>query len=159
MTSVLKPGTTSRNVVSGTLALGLDKNTSVDNVLAVPRLEGLQELESVRSGADGDGDGGTVSRRSLESVLSGVVALGRELIARGVGELELLAVGTLESVGHGVEGEITSKDHGSDKVRRGNKGVGSGVGIVSTSEVSVVRGDDWNNCVNSKTYQSGLYSK
>lgn len=158
MTSVLEPGTTSRNVVSGTLALGLDKNTSVDNVLAVPRLEGLQELESVRSGADGDGDGGTVSRRSLESVLSGVVALGRELIARGVGELELLAVGTLESVGHGVEGEITSKDHGSDKVRRGNKGVGSGVGIVSTSEVSVVRGDDWNNCVNSKTHQPGLYS-
>lgn len=142
VTSVLEPGTTSRNVVSGALALSLDKNRSLDNVLAVPRLEGLQELKSVRRRVDSDGDGGAVSGRSLEGVLSGVVALGGELIARGVREPELLAVGTLERISHRVEGEVTSKDHGSDKVRGRNKGMGSGVGIVSTSEVSVVGGDD-----------------
>lgn len=131
-------------MISGALALGLDKNTSFNNVLAVPRLEGLQELKSVRSRADGNRDGGAVSRRSLERVLSGVVALGRELKARGVREPKLLAVGTLERVGHRVKGEVTSKDHGSDKIRRSNKGMGSRVGIVSTSKVSVVRGDNWN---------------
>lgn len=149
VTSILEPGTTSRDVVSGALALSLDKNRSLDNVLAVPRLEGLQELKSIRRRVDSDGDGGAVSGRSLEGVLSGVVALGGELMARGVREPELLAVGTLERICHRVESEVTGKDHGSDKVRGGNKGMGSGVGIVSTSEVSVVGGDDWNNRVNS----------
>jgi hypothetical protein len=142
VSSVLEPRSTSRDVVGGALALGLDKDRSLNDVLSVPRLEGLEELESVRGGADGDRDGGSVGRRSLEGVLSGVVTLGRELEASGLRELELLAVGALEGVGQGVEGEVTGEDHGGDKVRGSDEGVGGGVGIVSSSEVSVVRRDD-----------------
>jgi hypothetical protein len=142
VSSESQPRSTGRDVVGGTLADDLDEDGSVDNVLSVPSLEGLQELETVRLGVDGDLDGRPVLGRSLVSVLTGIVTLGGELETGGVGELELLAVGTLERVGQGVEGQRTGKRHGGDKVGRGDKGVGGRVGVVTTSEVSVVRGDD-----------------
>lgn len=81
MTSVLEPRTTGGDVVSCALAEGLDENGGLNNVLAVPWLERLEELESVRGGVDSDLDGSSVSGRSLEGVLSGVIPSGRKLKA------------------------------------------------------------------------------
>ena len=142
MTTVLEPGATSGDVVGRALALDLDEDGQVLGCLAVPRLEGLEQLEAVRLGVNGDLDGSTVRRRGLEGVLSGVVTLGRELKAVGVVEIELLAVRASELVSEGVEAEVAGKRECSDNVGGGDEGVGSGVGIVATSEVAVVRSDD-----------------
>lgn len=156
---VLKPGSTGGDVVGGALALGLDEDGGVNNVLAVPGGEAvavskgndkkseksnsrLEDLKTVRGGGDLDLNLGAVGRRGLESLLSLVVALNGELLALGSLELELLAVGTLDGVGEGVEGERTTEDHGGDHVGGGDEGVGSGVGVVASGEVTVVRRDD-----------------
>jgi hypothetical protein len=97
--TVLQPGTSHRDVVSGGLALALDEDGQVGSVLAVPSVEGRQELETVGRGGDGDLDGLTVRRRSLVGVVSWVVAVGRETSTCGLLELELLAVGILQGVG------------------------------------------------------------
>lgn len=130
--SVLQPGSTGGDMVGGALALGLDQDGSLSDVLAVPWLERSQKLESVRLGVNGNLDAASVLGGSLEGVLSRVVTSGGKLVTSGVGELKLLAVGTLQGVGQGVEGQATGKGHGGDKVRRGNKGVGGRVGVVST---------------------------
>ena len=142
VSSVFEPWSTGRNVVGGALALGLDENRGLDDVLAIPWLEWFEELESVRGWADGDRDGGSVGRRSLEGVLSGIVSLWWELETRWLRELELFAVGTLESVGQWVECEVTSKDEGGNEIWGSDESVGSWVGVVSSGEVSVVRRDD-----------------
>ena len=142
VTTVLEPGTTSRDVVSGALALGLDKDRAVSVVLAVPRLEGLELLQTVRAGVDRNVDRGAVRRGSLVGVLTSVVAARRELLTGGGRELELLAVSALERVGQGVEGEATSESQGRDNVGRGNESVRRGVGVVTAGEVTVVGGDD-----------------
>ena len=143
VTTVLQPRSTGGNVVGGALALGLDQDGRVNNVLAVPCLERLEELKTVRRGRNGNADGRAVGRGRLESVFTGIVALGRELETLGLAELEVFAVGVLQSVGQGIESEVTGKDHGGDQVGRGDKGVGGGVGIVTSSKVTVVRGDDY----------------
>lgn len=99
-------------------------------------------MQSVGRGADGDVDGGSIGRRSLESVFSSIVSLGREFETLRLGELELLSIGTLEGVGQGVEGKVTGKDEGGNEIRGSDKGVGGRVGIVPSGEVSVVRRDD-----------------
>jgi len=124
------------------LALNLDQNGEILRSLSIPRSERLQQLETVALGVDDNLDGGTIFRRGLEGILSGVEAGGRELIARGVIELEGLAIGTGESVGERVEGQVASEGHGSDDIRGSDEGVGGGVSIIATSEVTVVRGDD-----------------
>lgn len=129
-------------VIGGALALGLDEDREVLGVLSVPRFERLEELETVRLGVDDDVDRGTVGGGSGVGVLTSIVSTGREFLARRVRELELFAVGTLERVGHGVEGEGSTKDHGGDEIGRGDESVGGSVGVVTTGEVSVVRGDD-----------------
>ena len=78
----------------------------------------------------------------MVGVVTGVVAARRELLTGGSQELELLAVSTLETVGHGVEGKATGEGHGGHEVGRGNESVSSRVGVVTTSEVTVVGGDD-----------------
>ena len=142
VSSESQPRSSGRDVVGGTLANDLDKDGSVNNVLSVPSLERLQKLESVGLGVDSDLDGGSVLRRSLVGVLTGIVSLGGELETSGVGELELLAVSALERVGQGVEGQGTGKGHGGDEIGGGDEGVGGGVGIVTTGKVSVVGSDD-----------------
>jgi hypothetical protein len=129
-------------VVGGALADSLDEDGKASGVLTVPGLEGLEELKTVRLGVDGDVDGSTVLGRSLVGVLTSVVAARRELLAGGVGELELLAVGALERVRNGVEGEGSTEDHGGNEVRGSDEGVGSRVGVVATGEVTVVGGND-----------------
>lgn len=142
VTTVLQPRTGHGDVVGGGLALTLDKDGKVSGILAIPGLESGQELETVTLGRDSDVDGLTVRGRSLVGVTAGVVALGRETLTSGSFEHELLAVLVLEGVGKRVELEGTGNGHGNDKVRGGNEGVGGGVSIVTTGEVTVVGRDN-----------------
>ena len=57
-------------------------------------------------------------------------------------ELEVLAIGGLEAVSHRVEGGRSSESHGSNDLRGSEEVHGIGVTIVTTAEVSVVRGQD-----------------
>lgn len=145
MSTVLQPGATSGNVISRTFALGLDQDRKVGRCLAVPRLERLEELETVRLGVDRDLDADTVLRRGLEGVLSGIIATGRELIAAGVRELEGFPITADKLVGEGVETETASKSESSDNVRGCNESMSGRVSIVTTSKVTVVGGDDCRN--------------
>jgi hypothetical protein len=93
VTTVLQPGTGHGDVVGGGLTLSLDEDGQVGGVLAVPGIEGLEELETVGGGRDGNIDLRTVLRRVLVGVLAWVVAVGGETLTSGLLELELLAVG------------------------------------------------------------------
>lgn len=137
------------------LALDLDQDREVSRGLSIPRLEGLEKLKTVTRGADSDNNSTTVFRRRLEGVLTRVVSTGRKFIARGVRELEGFAISADKSVGDGVEGEVTSKGHCSHDIGRGNESVRSGVSIVATSEVAVVRSDDWMELENSQIIKRG----
>lgn len=142
VSTVLEPRATSGDVVSGALAENLDQDGEVMRLLAVPWLEGLEELKTVRSGADNDIDRSTVLRWGLEGILSRVIATRRKLVAGGILELEGLAISASEGVGQGVEGQVASESHGGDDVRGSDEGVGGRVGVVTASEVTVVGGDD-----------------
>ena len=98
------------------LARCLDEDGEVFRGLTVPRGERLEELETVRGGADGDLDAGTVSGRRLEGVLSGVISARRKLIAVGLSELERLAIRTGQAVSERVEGERSTEGHGSNDI-------------------------------------------
>lgn len=124
------------------LALDFDQDRKVSGSLAIPRLEGLEKLKTVAGGVDSDGNSSTVFGGRLEGVLTRVVATRRKLVARRVRELEGFAVSAGESVGNGIEGEVTSKGHCSHDVGGGDESVRSRVSIVATSEVAVVRSDD-----------------
>ena len=160
MSTVLEPGSTSRDVIrryiltSATrlciveimirtaLALDLDQDGEILGVLAIPRLEGFQELETVALGVNSDLDGSTVLRRSLEGVFAGVVATRRKFMSVRVVELEGLAINTSQSIGDRVESEIPSEGHGSNDIGRSDEGMGGRVSIVAASEVAVVGSDD-----------------
>jgi hypothetical protein len=83
-----------------------------------------------------------VFRRRLEGVLARVIAAGWEFETGGIAEFECLTISTLQRVGKRVEGEVAGEGHGSDDIWGSDEGVGGRVGIVTTREVTVVRGDD-----------------
>lgn len=143
VSTVLQPGSTSRNMVCRALALDLNEDREVCGGLAIPGLEGLEELKAVGLRINGNLDVGTVFRGRLEGILSRVVAAGRKLMAVGIGELERLAISTNELVGQGIEGQAASEGESSDNVGGSDESVSSGISIVTTGEVAVVRGDDW----------------
>ena len=143
MSTVLQPGSTSRDVIRCALALNLDQNRQIGGGLSVPRLERREELETFALGVNSNLDGGTVSGRGLESVLSGVVATRGEFVASGVVKLEGLAISAGEGVRERVESEVASESHGGDDFGGSDESVGSRVSIVTASEVTVVRGNDY----------------
>ena len=64
--AVLQPRAGGRDVVGGALALGLQQDRQLDEVLAVPRREGLQQLQAIAVGVDDDLDVAPVGWRRLE---------------------------------------------------------------------------------------------
>lgn len=142
MATVLEPLTGHGDVIGGGLALALDEDRSVESVLAVPLLEGAQDLETVRLGRDDDADRGAILRRSLVGLLAGVVAVGGKTGTGRSLEHEVLAILVLQGIGERVEVEGASKGESDDEIGGGNESVGGRVGVVTTSEVTVVGGDD-----------------
>jgi len=57
VSTVLQPRTSHGDVIGGGLALSFDEDGQVLCVLAVPFVKGLEQLETVGGGRDGDGDG------------------------------------------------------------------------------------------------------
>ena len=70
------------------------------------------------------------------------VAVGGKTSTSGLLEHELVAVLVLKGVGEGVEVQGAGKRHGDNEIGGGDEGVGGGVGVVTSSEVTVVRRDD-----------------
>lgn len=124
------------------LALDLDQDGAVGGILSVPGSERGEELETVALGVNLNLDAGTILGRALEGVLTSIISAGGKLEAGGGREFEGLAGGGRDRVGQGVEGEGSSECECSDEVGRGDEGVGGRVSIVTSSEVTVVRGDD-----------------
>lgn len=142
ISSLLQPRTSHGDVVSGSLALGLDQDRDVLGVLAIPRLEGLEDLETVGGGRDLDLDGGAVLGGSLVGVFTSIVTAGGQTITSGGLKLEFLAISSLQGVGEGVEVKVSSDAEGDNQIGRGDKGVGGRVAVVTSGEVTVVRGED-----------------
>jgi hypothetical protein len=142
MSTVLQPGAGHRDVVGGGLALGLDEDGQVGGVLAVPGVEGLEELQTVGGGRNGNRDARAVRGWVLVGVLSWVVAVGGQTQTSWLLELELLAIAARKLVCEWVEIQCPSNGHCDNEIRRGDEGVGGWVGIVTSSEVTVVGRDD-----------------
>jgi hypothetical protein len=141
MSTVLQPWATSGNVIGCALALGLDEDREVGGC-TIPDLEGLEKLETVALGVNGDVDAGTVCRGRLEGVLARVIATRWKFITGRSLELERLAIGADEGVSQGVETELSGERQSGGDVRGCDEGMGGGVSIVTAGEVTVVRGDD-----------------
>ena len=141
--TVLQPGAGHGDVVSGGLALALDEDGQIGSVLAVPCVEGGEELKTVGGGRNGDLDGLAVRRRSLVGVLACVVAVGGQTSTSGLLELELGTVGGCQPVpllvikqneqegksaliDKGIEVQGTSDCHGDDEIGGGDERVGGG---------------------------------
>jgi hypothetical protein len=122
----------------------------VSLVKSQPRhTEGLEELETLALRINDDRDAGSISRGSLESILSSIkskiisdrvhvspLPLAGKLITIRLLQLELLSVSANQFIGGRVEVKTASEDHGGNQLRAGNKGVGVGVSIVSLGEIS-----------------------
>ena len=89
-----------------------------------------------------DRDSSAIEGRRLECVLTWVIATGREFEARGRGEFKGGAGGSWERVCEWVEGEGTSKGECGDDVGRSDESMSSGIRIVASCKVAVVRSDD-----------------
>jgi hypothetical protein len=111
--------------------------------LSIPRFERLQDLQTFAVGINRDLNVHAILRRRLEGILSRVISTGRKLVSRRVREFEGLAIGTNESVSKGVEGKGSTERHSGDDVGGGDKGMGGRVGIIASSEVTVIRCDDY----------------
>ena len=111
-------------------------------VLAVPLLERLQQLQPVRARVHSyRGRVGLVSR-GLVGVHPGVEALRRQLVTDGGSQRNLLAVGADERVDLRVEREVAGNGVGGDELGARDKGVRGRVSVVAGGEVAVVGGDD-----------------
>lgn len=143
MSTVLEPRAGHGDVVSGGLAEALDKNWKVLSILSVPGLERLKELEAVAGWRHCNADSATLSRWCLVGVLSWVEASAcGKSVTSGSFEEELLAILTDKLVGERVEVKASGDGHGDDEIGGSHEGVGSGVSIVTSSEVTVVGRDD-----------------
>jgi hypothetical protein len=114
--TVLQPRSRHRDVVGGGLALGLDEDRHIQLVLSIPRLEGLQKLETVAGWRDGNGDAGTVRRRCLVRILSRIISFCGEAETGRRREEELVSVLILQLIRQRVEMEAASNGHRHHKI-------------------------------------------
>jgi hypothetical protein len=98
----------------------------------------LQDLQTFAVGINRNLNAHTVLRRRLEGILSRVITTGRKLESGRIREFERLAIRTIKSIGKGVEGETAAERHSGDDVGGCDKGMRGGVGIIASSEVTVV---------------------
>ena len=129
-------------MIGGGLALSLDQDGDTLGILSVPGLEWLENLKAVAGGGDGHVDLGPVLGGGLVGVTAGVVSLFGQSLSSWCLEHEFFAILALKGIGQRVEVEGTGEGHGDNEVRGGDESVGGGVGVVTASEVAVVRRDD-----------------
>ena len=98
----------------------------------------MQQLKTITLRIHSNRDARTVAWGRLEGILTRVVSAWRQFIASGVGEFEGFAIRALERVREGVEGERASKGHGGDDVGGGDERMCGRVGVITSSEVTVV---------------------
>mmetsp|Transcript_9808 Transcript_9808/g.26682 ORF Transcript_9808/g.26682 Transcript_9808/m.26682 type:complete len:346 (-) Transcript_9808:1065-2102(-) len=133
----LQPGSGHGDVVGGALALGLDQDQGVVDVLPVPLGKRREQLQPLGILGD-DNITGSLSR-GLVGLLAGIIPLGWEVEALRSLETDLASVGANERVLLRVEGEVAGDGHGRDNLRRRHKRVRGRVGIVTCRKVPVER--------------------
>ena len=133
MSTVFQPGSAGRNVIGcckqcqkpngghvyrvlTALALDLDEDREIRRSLAIPGVEWLQELQTIRVGVDSNVNGSAVARGRLVGVLARVISTRRKFITGWLAELEWLAIRTSKSVRQWVEGKTTAIGHSSDDI-------------------------------------------
>ena len=97
MTSVLEPRPGSRDMVGGALALDLDEDPHVSQILSNPLVEGREQLESVGARGDVHRDPRPVSGRSLVGVLAGVESPGGQTVTVRLGQLQVRSIGARQA--------------------------------------------------------------
>src|SRR5229473_223415 len=137
-----EPGPGGRDVVGGRLPLRLHENGQLEETLAVPAWEGLQELEPLAVGIDLHLHGIAVGSRRLVAFLALGEALGRELLALRRGEAKRLAVGARNRPVHGIELEGAAEDEGRDDLGARQEGEGRRAAVIAPGKVAVEGGDD-----------------
>lgn len=142
MATVFQPRSSHGNMICRTFTLCLDQDGEILVILAIPLAERFQELKTIRFRADDDIHSRSILGRSSVRVFTGIKALGRQSLTCRYIEFEFLAIRALEGIGHGIKVECSSKDHGGNEIGGSDKGMGSRVGIVTSSKVSVVGRDD-----------------
>ena len=142
VTAVLEPRTGGRDVVGGALALGFHQDGQAEVVVAVPRRERLEQLESIAGRADDHLYIAAVGRRRRERVLARVVAPTREHLAHRWFEHHLGPVIGDDRLRRGVEVECAGQREGDDGVGRGDERERARRTVVALREVPVVRVDD-----------------
>lgn len=105
-----------RDVVGRGLALALDKDGQVGSILAIPRVERLEDLQTLRLGRDSNIHRRAVLGRCLVRVVARVEAVLWQALARRLPQLELVAILVLERVGERVEVQAARNGHGDHEV-------------------------------------------
>lgn len=75
MTAIFEPRSSGGDVIGGALALNFDEYGEVGEILAVPLVEGIEQLKSLGLGVDFDSNFAAVSRRRVKRVHAGVKGL------------------------------------------------------------------------------------
>ena len=138
--AVSKPLAPRRDVVGRALALGLDEDGQTHEVLAVPSLEGFEQLDALGVRAHLDFDLGKVGAHAVGKIRH--EALHRQFGAdRGL-ELNGCALGGRIRTLNRVEGQIAVDGHGHHDFGRGEEGVRLSAAVVAALEVAVEGLDD-----------------
>src|SRR6266511_4396737 len=127
-----------RITIRTALALNLNKNGQILRGLAIPRLEGLQQLETIRFGMDCNLNGSGISWGRLEGVFARIISTGWEFKATWSLKFEFFAVRSGKRISERIEGERTAKGESSDNIGRSYECVGARVSVVTASEIAVV---------------------
>jgi len=114
MSTVLEPRTGHGNVISSSFALALDENWNVVGILAVPGLEWLKDLETVRGWRNVNLNSGTVGGWCLISIFTRVKATSWKCLTSWCAEHKVIAILVLESIGQRVKVEGTSNGQGNN---------------------------------------------
>jgi len=99
MTSVLEPRASHGDVIGSGFTLGLDQNWKVGGVFAIPSLEWLEDLQTIRAWGNLNFNGRSVLRWSLVGVLAWVVSVPWKTVTGGWFELKFFAIFVLQRVG------------------------------------------------------------
>ena len=152
----LEPRPGHRDVVGGTLALHLDEQRHVEEVVPVPRGEGREPLQAVGTLGDDHLHIAPVGRGRHEETLPlqvGHDALGRgmargckptgwEVEALGLVEHHAAPLAVGERVGGGIEVQPAGNGQCRGELRTADEGVGVGIAVGPSAEVAVERCHD-----------------